>query len=142
MSCCCLVTKSCPTLCKPHELYVACQDPLSMGFPRQEYWSELPFPTFRDLFNPGIRPLFPALAGGIFTAEQPVKVKWKRMSLSPVQLFATPWTTESMEFSRPEYCRGSLSLLQEIFPTQGWNSGLPHCRRILYQLSYKGSPNS
>ena len=35
---------------------------------------------------------------------------------------------------------GSLSLLQGIFPTQGPNSGLPHCRRILYQLSHKGSP--
>ena len=35
---------------------------------------------------------------------------------------------------------GSLSLLQGIFPTQGLNSGLLHCRRILYQLSHKGSP--
>ena len=35
---------------------------------------------------------------------------------------------------------GSLSLLQGIFPTQGWNPGFPHCRRILYQLSYQGSP--
>ena len=36
---------------------------------------------------------------------------------------------------------GSLSLLHGIFPTQGWNPGLPHCRWILYQLSHKGSPN-
>ena len=35
---------------------------------------------------------------------------------------------------------GSLSLLQGIFPTQGSNPGLPHCRRFLYQLSHKGSP--
>ena len=35
---------------------------------------------------------------------------------------------------------GSLSLLQGIFPTQGSNPGLLHCRRILYQLSHKGSP--
>ena len=35
---------------------------------------------------------------------------------------------------------GSLSLLQEIFPTQGSNPGLLHCRQILYQLSHKGSP--
>ena len=35
---------------------------------------------------------------------------------------------------------GSLSLLQQIFPTQGSNPGLPHCRQILYQLSHKGSP--
>ena len=35
---------------------------------------------------------------------------------------------------------GSLSLFQGIFPTQGSNPGLPHCRRILYQLSHQGSP--
>ena len=35
---------------------------------------------------------------------------------------------------------GSLSLLQGIFPTQGSNPGLLHCRQILYQLSHKGSP--
>ena len=35
---------------------------------------------------------------------------------------------------------GSLFLLQGIFPTQGSNPGLWHCRRILYQLSHKGSP--
>ena len=34
---------------------------------------------------------------------------------------------------------GSLSLLQGIFPIQGSNPGLPHCRRILYQLSHQGS---
>ena len=33
---------------------------------------------------------------------------------------------------------GSLSLLQQIFPTQEWNQGLLHCRRILYELSYQG----
>ena len=36
---------------------------------------------------------------------------------------------------------GSLSLLQGIFPTQESNQGLLHCRQILYQLSYQGSPN-
>ena len=35
---------------------------------------------------------------------------------------------------------GSLCLLQRIFLTQGSNLGLPHCRRILYQLSHQGSP--
>ena len=35
---------------------------------------------------------------------------------------------------------GSLSLLQGIFPTQGSNPGLLHCRQILYQLSHKGTP--
>ena len=35
---------------------------------------------------------------------------------------------------------GSLSLLQEIFPTQGSNPDLPHCRQILYHLSHRWSP--
>ena len=35
---------------------------------------------------------------------------------------------------------GCHSLLQGIFPTQGWNPGLPHCRQSLYHLSHKGSP--
>ena len=35
---------------------------------------------------------------------------------------------------------GSLSFLQGIFPTQGLNPGLPHCRQILYQQIHKGSP--
>ena len=35
---------------------------------------------------------------------------------------------------------GSCSLLQGIFPTQGLNPGLPHCRQILYYLSHQGSP--
>ena len=59
---------------------------------------------------------------------------------SRVRLFATPQTIQSLKFSRPHTGEGCHSLLQEIFPTQGSNPGLPHCRRILYQLSYKGSP--
>ena len=59
-----------------------------------------------------------------------------------LSLFVTPWTIESMDFSRPEYGVGSLSLLQGIFPTQGSNPCLPHCRQILYQLSYQRSPKT
>ena len=40
---------------------VACQATLSMVFPRQEYWSGLPFPTPGDLAYPGIQPAFPEL---------------------------------------------------------------------------------
>ena len=40
---------------------IAYQDPLSMGFSRQEYWSGLPFPSPGDLPNPGIEPRSPAL---------------------------------------------------------------------------------
>ena len=40
---------------------VACLAPLSMGFPRQKFWSGLPFPSLGDLPNPGIEPASPAL---------------------------------------------------------------------------------
>ena len=45
---------------------VAHQAPLAMGFPRQEYWSGLPFHSPRDLLDPGIKSGFPELAGGFF----------------------------------------------------------------------------
>ena len=48
---------------------VAHQAPLSMGFPRQEYWSGLRFPSPGDLLDPGIKSTFPALAGRFFTAQ-------------------------------------------------------------------------
>ena len=44
-----------------------------VGFPRQEYWSGLPFPPPGDLPNPGIEPASPALVGGFFTTESPGK---------------------------------------------------------------------
>ena len=53
------VTKLCPTLVTPWT--VAHQAPLSMGFPKQEQWSGLPFPSPGDLPNPGIQPRSPAL---------------------------------------------------------------------------------
>ena len=70
---------------------------------------------------------------------QVLSIKWK--SVSHVWLFATPWTIQSMEFSRPEYWSGRFSLLQRIFPIQRLNPGLPHCSWILHQLSHKGSPS-
>jgi len=42
-----------------------------MGFPRQEYWSGLPFPPPGDLPSPEIKPTFPALAVGVFTTASP-----------------------------------------------------------------------
>ena len=46
---------------------VARQAPLSTGFPRQEYWSGLPFPPPGDLPDSGTEPTSPALAGGFFS---------------------------------------------------------------------------
>ena len=48
-----------------------------------------------------------------------------------------PWTSPGQNTGL-----GGLSLLQGIFPTQGLNTGLPHCRWILYLLSHKGSPRT
>ena len=45
---------------------VACQDPLPMGFPRQEYWCGLPFSPSGDFPNPGTEAQSPALTGGFF----------------------------------------------------------------------------
>ena len=55
-------------------------------------------------------------------------------SLQPHGLYS-PWNSPGQNTGV-----GSLSLLQGIFPTQGSNPGLLHCRQILYQLSYQGGP--
>ena len=57
----------------------------------------------------------------------------------------TPWTVAcqapvSMEFPGKNTGADCHFLLQGIFPIQGYNQGLLHCRQILYQLSYEGSP--
>ena len=53
---------------------ITCQAPLSVGFPRQEYWGRLLFPSPRDIPHPGIKPGSPvslAVADGFFTIEPP-----------------------------------------------------------------------
>ena len=102
-----------------------------MGFPRQEYWSGLPFLSPGDLPNPRVKPTSPALAGGFFTTEPSGKPnisvwKVKVQSLSHVRL--GKGTEVGCHF-----------LLQGIFLTLGSNLGLPHCRQKLY-LSHQGSP--
>ena len=52
---------------------MARQTSLFMGFPRQDYWSGLPFPSSRDLPGSRIKPVSPALAGGFFATEPPGK---------------------------------------------------------------------
>ena len=60
-----VVTKLCLTLVTPWT--EAHQAPLSMGFPREEYWSRLPFPSPEDLLGPEIKCVSRALAGRFFT---------------------------------------------------------------------------
>ena len=85
-----------------------------MGFPRQTYWGGLPLPAPGDLPNSGIESRSPALQADSLPAEPPGKPKNTGV--------------------------GSLSVRQQIFPTQELNRGLQHCRQTLYQLSYQGSP--
>ena len=62
-----LVAKSGPTLERLRT--GACQAPLSMGFPRQEYWSGLPVPSPGDLPDPGITPRSPVLQADSLPTE-------------------------------------------------------------------------
>ena len=63
------------------------QAPLSMGFSRQEYWSELPCPPSGDLPDPGIKPaplMSPALAGGLFTTSTTWEASLRWAQADPV----------------------------------------------------------
>ena len=63
-----------------------------------------------------------------------MKVTHSCLTLRPHRLYS-PWNSPGQNTGE-----GSLFLLQGIFPTQGLNPGLPHCRWSLYQLSHQGSP--
>ena len=66
---------------------VACQAPLSIVFPREEYWSGLPFPFPRDLPNPGAEHTSPALASRFFTSEPRGKLyAYKKHTLKLIQI--------------------------------------------------------
>ena len=84
---------------------VACHIPLSVGFSRQEYWSGLPFPSPRDLPNPGIEPRSPSTPGRLSTvwatreahclkAEAVMKKNTERRKIFVVLLWC------SVQFSR------------------------------------------
>ena len=86
----------------------------SMEFSGPEYWSGLPFPSSGDLPNPGMESRSPALQADSLPAKPQGKPKNTGV--------------------------GSLPLLQGIFLTQESKWSLLHCRQVLYQLSYPGSP--
>ena len=90
------------------------QAPPSLGFSWQEYWSRLPHPPPGDLPNPGIKPRSHTL----------------QVDSLPSEPRGKPNNTGV----------DSQTLLQGNFLTQKVNWGLLHCRWILYQLSYQGSP--
>ena len=69
---------------------------------------------------------------GLISGSQGEKVKVKVAHGE----FQSPWHSPCQNTGV-----GSLPLLHRIFPTQGLNPGLPHCKWVLYQLSHKGSPS-
>ena len=67
---------------------VACQAPLSMGFSRQDYWSELPRPPLGDLPNPGIK--FTSLALQAREAELQIGIRWSQRRRDRIHILALP----------------------------------------------------
>ena len=123
---------------------VACQAPLSIIFPRQEYWSRLPFPSSGDLPDPGTEAESPVLQVDSLLIEPPCAVPclvtqlW--LTLCDPLACSLPVHEDSLGKKTRVGCH---ALLQGIFPTQGSNPGhpgLPYCRWILYILSHQGSP--
>ena len=98
------------------------------------------------LENPTDRGIWPAMVHTVQRVEHDwSNLKWKWScsvmsdSLRPHGLqptrFHHPW-----DFPGKNTGVGYHSLLQEIFPTQGLNPGVPHCRQMLYHLSHQASP--
>ena len=84
------------------------QAPLSMGFPRQEYWSGLPFPSPGEFLNPGIEPRSPALAGGFFTTvlvHCDVKVKKYQDIRKRVVCVSEQWRKNTLKENYKFYVR-------------------------------------
>ena len=133
----------------------------SMGFSRQEYWSGLPFPSPGDLPHPRIEPGSPELQGDSLPSEP---TRYLASGPRQVHYFKTLLCAVLSHSVMPDFCNpmdcspagssvhedssgkntgvGCHALLQGIFPTQGPNPGLPHCRKFLYLLNYQGSHES
>ena len=111
---CAKLLQLCPILCDPMDCSLPDSSVHGILQVRILEWVAMTSPG--DLPDPGINPRSPALQEDSLPSEPSEKPKNTGMS--------------------------SLSLLQGNFPTQELNRGLLHCRRILYQLSYQGSPTA
>ena len=116
------------------------QAPLSVEFSREEHWSGLPFPSPEYLLGPRIKPGSPALQVYPFLSE-PTGNPSHSGSAEPCLSLCDPMDCSPSGFSvhgeNPGL--GCHAFLQGIFPTQGSNSGLLHCRWICYHLSHRSS---
>ena len=100
----CSVTQLCLTLCDPMD-YTTRQDPLCIGFPKQEYRSGLPFPPPGDLPDRGTELAPPALAGRFFPTEPPGKPRTIRGKGKISYVLAFTILTRSQLFHKSRiYC--------------------------------------
>ena len=123
---------------------VAHQALLSRGFPRQEYWSGLPFPFPGDLPHPGIETMSPALAGRLFTTEPTEKpvfpltfsisvIALRRSCLTGV-LLSGEWVTSGEKPSHPRPNQPRL-----VQPGWPWDTWAKQMLVVLLLLSFGGS---
>ena len=103
---------------------VSHQAPLSIEFPRQEYWSGLPFPSPGHLPDPGIEPGFLALAGRFFTTEQPGKPKVS-IERNKYISYCFPFLRESNFSFTQKVC--SIRLLSKGFTVAPYAGLFPTC---------------
>ena len=113
---------------------LAHQAPLSMEFSRQEYWSELPFPSPGDLPDPGIELASPALIGRFFTTEPPGEPYVIYNLLRFLQTFnlnrwqPPPGSPSQQKPSCPPTVpgtKGEGSSCQHSQSTEEWEQGIP-----------------
>ena len=112
----------------------SCQTPVSLGFPRQEYWSGLPFPSPRYLPDMGIKPKSPSLAG-FFTIEPPRKPVQPYLPhytfvclLCLIQWLFQPCTEEYQSSFPPQ----DLHPPHPIYPSSLSSDATPLCHCLVY----------
>ena len=104
---------------------VAHQAPLSVGFPRQEYWSGVPFPSPMDLPNPGIEFESAALACGFFTIEPPREAIYKRQMRINVHVCAIVGFPGGSDGKESACNAGDLDLIPGLGRSPGGGHGNP-----------------
>ena len=116
---------------------IACQAPLSMDFPGKITGVRSIYSS-RESSWPKDQTCVSCTAGRFLTTKSSGK-PWSESCLvvyDPLQPHGLyrPWNSLGQNTGV-----GSITLLQGIFPTQGLNPGLLHCKKILYHLSYQGN---
>ena len=130
---------------------VACQAPLSTGFSRQEYWNGLPFPSPRDLPDPGIKHASPALQEDSFTTETAGKpsvrlgkwqkfiaTKWLTWDVNPSQLIQepiqrlSPIAAKSIHFPAPFPASSQFLLFPTRIGLRAWGDATAVETRIIF----------